>query len=54
MGSYRRGALNSGDIDLLITRNPSDGKDHKGAFQLLNSSASAMPSQLTLLALSQE
>lgn len=32
MGSYRRGAADCGDIDLLITRDPSgDGKDHSGA-----------------------
>lgn len=30
MGSYRRGEANSGDIDILITRDPSDGKTHKG------------------------
>lgn len=30
MGSYRRGEANSGDIDILITRDPSDGKTHQG------------------------
>ncbi|ORY79353.1 hypothetical protein BCR35DRAFT_304784 [Leucosporidium creatinivorum] len=30
MGSYRRGAMSCGDIDLLVTRDPSDGKDHTG------------------------
>lgn len=28
MGSYRRGEETSGDLDILITRDPSDGKDH--------------------------
>lgn len=28
MGSYRRGEENSGDIDILFTRNPSDGITH--------------------------
>ncbi|GAA5905344.1 type-X family DNA polymerase [Sporobolomyces salmoneus] len=32
MGSYRRGQANSGDIDILVTRDPSeDGKTHSGA-----------------------
>jgi len=31
MGSWRRGAESSGDIDLLVTRDPSrDGKTHEG------------------------
>lgn len=30
MGSYRRGEADSGDIDILITRDPSDGKTHRG------------------------
>jgi len=34
MGSYRRGADSSGDIDLLVTRDPSDGKTHEGAHLL--------------------
>lgn len=29
MGSYRRGEAASGDLDILITRDPSDGKDHR-------------------------
>ncbi|BGP30424.1 hypothetical protein JCM10296v2_002178 [Rhodotorula toruloides] len=35
MGSYRRGAETCGDIDLIITRDPSDGKTHEGAVQKL-------------------
>ncbi|GAA5851288.1 hypothetical protein JCM3766R1_006052 [Sporobolomyces carnicolor] len=32
MGSYRRGQPNSGDIDILVTRDPTeDGKTHSGA-----------------------
>ncbi|GAA6059307.1 hypothetical protein JCM10212_005887 [Sporobolomyces blumeae] len=31
MGSYRRGQADSGDIDILVTRDPSDGKTHSGA-----------------------
>ncbi|GAA6004892.1 hypothetical protein JCM10207_008444 [Rhodosporidiobolus poonsookiae] len=30
MGSYRRGEPTSGDIDILLTRNPGDGLDHTG------------------------
>ncbi|BGP38323.1 hypothetical protein JCM10449v2_002254 [Rhodotorula kratochvilovae] len=35
MGSYRRGAESSGDIDLLVTRDPSDGKTHEGMIKRL-------------------
>lgn len=30
MGSYRRGAETSGDVDMLITRDTADGKTHAG------------------------
>ncbi|KAF9016733.1 Nucleotidyltransferase [Hymenopellis radicata] len=30
MGSYRRGKADCGDIDIMITREPSDGKTHAG------------------------
>jgi hypothetical protein len=30
MGSYRRGAEDSGDVDILLTRDTSDGKTHAG------------------------
>ncbi|KAJ6554447.1 hypothetical protein B0H19DRAFT_1294205 [Mycena capillaripes] len=30
MGSYRRGKADCGDIDIMITRDPSDGKTHAG------------------------
>ncbi|TFK73093.1 hypothetical protein BDN72DRAFT_762389 [Pluteus cervinus] len=30
MGSYRRGKADCGDIDILITRNPDDGRSHAG------------------------
>ncbi len=30
MGSYRRGEETCGDLDCLITRDPSDGKTHAG------------------------
>jgi DNA polymerase lambda len=30
MGSYRRGEETSGDLDILITRDPSDGGSHSG------------------------
>ncbi len=29
-GSYRRGKPDCGDIDIMITRNDSDGKNHLG------------------------
>ncbi len=32
MGSYRRGKADCGDIDIMITRDPSDGKNHAGEF----------------------
>jgi len=35
MGSYRRGAENSGDVDILITRNDEDGLDHSGLIETL-------------------
>jgi DNA polymerase lambda len=35
MGSYRRGAENSGDVDFLITRNDADGLDHSGVIERL-------------------
>jgi hypothetical protein len=35
MGSYRRGAENSGDVDFLITRNDEDGLDHSGVIEKL-------------------
>lgn len=35
MGSYRRGSKDSGDIDILITRNPSDGLTHAGVLKRL-------------------
>ncbi|GAA6048993.1 hypothetical protein JCM3770_005430 [Rhodotorula araucariae] len=35
MGSYRRGADSSGDIDLLVTRDPADGKTHEGMVRRL-------------------
>lgn len=35
MGSYRRGAENSGDVDFLITRNDGDGLDHSGVIEKL-------------------
>lgn len=35
MGSYRRGAENSGDVDFLITRNDEDGLDHSGVIERL-------------------
>jgi hypothetical protein len=35
MGSYRRGAENSGDVDFLITRNDGDGLDHSGLIEKL-------------------
>lgn len=35
MGSYRRGAENSGDVDFLITRNDADGLDHAGVIEKL-------------------
>ncbi|RXK41478.1 hypothetical protein M231_01186 [Tremella mesenterica] len=35
MGSYRRGGVDSGDVDILITRDNSDGKTHKGLIKSL-------------------
>lgn len=35
MGSYRRGAENSGDVDFLITRNDADGLNHSGVMEKL-------------------
>ncbi|EJD51237.1 Nucleotidyltransferase [Auricularia subglabra TFB-10046 SS5] len=35
MGSYRRRKETCGDIDILITRNPSDGKTHAGVLRKL-------------------
>ncbi|KIR53366.1 DNA polymerase lambda subunit [Cryptococcus gattii Ru294] len=35
MGSYRRGSESSGDVDILITRDYTDGKTHKGAIKEL-------------------
>nr|KIR88216.1 DNA polymerase lambda subunit [Cryptococcus tetragattii IND107] len=35
MGSYRRGSEASGDVDILITRDDTDGKTHKGAIKKL-------------------
>jgi len=35
MGSYRRGAENSGDVDFLITRNDGDGLNHSGVIERL-------------------
>jgi len=35
MGSYRRGAENSGDVDFLITRNDGDGMNHSGVIERL-------------------
>ncbi|KAK7448434.1 hypothetical protein VKT23_013697 [Stygiomarasmius scandens] len=35
MGSYRRGKANCGDIDILITRDDSDGKTHQGVLHRL-------------------
>lgn len=35
MGSYRRGSETSGDVDILITRDDTDGKTHKGAIKQL-------------------
>ncbi|KAJ7574847.1 DNA polymerase lambda [Mycena floridula] len=42
MGSYRRGKADCGDIDIMITRDPSDGKTHAGLIsQLLKKLKSA-------------
>lgn len=30
MGSFRREEIDCGDIDLMVTRDPSDGTDHFG------------------------
>ncbi|EJU00591.1 Nucleotidyltransferase [Dacryopinax primogenitus] len=35
MGSYRRGAETVGDIDILLTRDPSDGRTHSGMLNKL-------------------
>lgn len=35
MGSYRRGAETSGDVDFLITRDDSDGLNHAGVIRKL-------------------
>ncbi|KAF8651065.1 hypothetical protein AX16_004928 [Volvariella volvacea WC 439] len=35
MGSYRRGKKDCGDIDILITRNPADGRTHAGILRHL-------------------
>lgn len=35
MGSYRRGAADCGDVDLLITRDTVDGKTHAGLLDKL-------------------
>ncbi len=35
MGSYRRGAASSGDVDILITRDPSDSITHVGVLKRL-------------------
>jgi DNA polymerase lambda len=33
MGSYRRGQENSGDVDILITRDTEDGGSHAGVLR---------------------
>lgn len=35
MGSYRRGQETSGDVDILITRDDSDGSTHQGLLKKL-------------------
>lgn len=35
MGSYRRGEETCGDLDILITRDPTTGKDYKGGLTCL-------------------
>ena len=35
MGSFRRGQADCGDIDILLTRDTGDGKDHSGAIKEL-------------------
>ena len=35
MGSYRRGSENSGDVDILITRDTEDGRTHAGVMKKL-------------------
>ncbi|CAH7690508.1 hypothetical protein BY996DRAFT_4581478 [Phakopsora pachyrhizi] len=36
MGSYRRGEETCGDIDIILTRDNSDGKDHSGILRKLH------------------
>lgn len=33
MGSYRRGEETSGDLDILLSRDPSDGRSHAGVIR---------------------
>ncbi len=35
MGSYRRGQEDSGDVDILITRDTADGFNHSGVLKRL-------------------
>lgn len=48
MGSYRRGKPDCGDIDIMITRDPSDGRTHAGKPLVLPSTLISHENQVFL------